>query len=46
MIGAVAGRLARTIDCARLLETRVAASPDSDPMTAELNELRDLRFAR
>ncbi len=43
MIGTVAGRLARIIDRARLLETRVDASPDSDPMTAELSELRQLR---
>ncbi|MDD2809672.1 DUF2721 domain-containing protein [Rhodoferax sp.] len=43
MIGSVAGRLARIIDRARVLETRVDASPDSAPMTTELEELRQLR---
>ncbi|TXT38954.1 MAG: hypothetical protein FD135_2614 [Comamonadaceae bacterium] len=43
MIGSVAGRLARIIDRARVLETRVDASPDSAPMTAEMQELRQLR---
>ncbi len=43
MIGSVAGRLARIIDRARVLETRVDASPDSAPMAAELEELRQLR---
>jgi len=43
MIGSVAGRLARIIDRARVLETRVEASPDSDPMTTEMEELQQLR---
>lgn len=43
MIGSVAGRLARIIDRARVLETRVDASPDSAPMTTELEELHQLR---
>ncbi|PIZ21402.1 MAG: DUF2721 domain-containing protein [Comamonadaceae bacterium CG_4_9_14_0_8_um_filter_57_21] len=43
MIGSVAGRLARIIDRARVLETQVNASPDNAPMTAELEELRQLR---
>lgn len=43
MIGTVAGRLARIIDRARVLETRVEASPDSAPMTVEMKELRQLR---
>ncbi len=43
MIGSVAGRLARIIDRARVLETRVEASPDSAPMALELEELRQLR---
>ncbi len=43
MIGSVAGRLARIIDRARVLETRVEASPDSAPMATELEELRQLR---
>jgi uncharacterized membrane protein YbhN (UPF0104 family) len=43
MIGTVAGRLARIIDRARLLETRIDASPDENPMTAEFTELGHLR---
>ncbi|NCN70123.1 MAG: DUF2721 domain-containing protein [Rhodoferax sp.] len=43
MIGSVAGRLARIIDRARVLETQVNSSPDNAPMTAELEELRQLR---
>ncbi len=43
MIGSVAGRLARIIDRARVLETRVEASPDSDSMTTEMEELQQLR---
>jgi hypothetical protein len=43
MIGTVAGRLARIIDRARLLETRIDASPDENPMTMEFTELGHLR---
>jgi threonine/homoserine/homoserine lactone efflux protein len=43
MIGSVAGRLARIIDRARLLEARIDASPHDDPMTAAYAELRQLR---
>jgi uncharacterized membrane protein YbhN (UPF0104 family) len=43
MIGSVAGRLARIIDRARLLETRIDDSPDENPMTAEFVELGQLR---
>lgn len=43
MIGTVAGRLARIIDRARVLETRIDASPDENPMTAEFTELGYLR---
>lgn len=42
MIGTVAGRLARIIDRARLLEDRIAAAQD-DPMTAAYSELGQLR---
>ena len=43
MIGTVAGRLARIIDRARVLETRIDASPPEYPMTAEFDELQQLR---
>ena len=43
MIGTVAGRLARIIDRARLLENRIDASPDDNPMTADFAELQQLR---
>lgn len=43
MIGTVAGRLARIIDRARVLETRIDASPPECPMTAEFDELQQLR---
>jgi len=44
MIGSVAGRLARIIDRARVLEDRVDAAPDSDPMAAAFKELKQLRL--
>jgi hypothetical protein len=44
MIGSVAGRLARIIDRARVLEDRVDAAPDSDPMTSAFKELKQLRL--
>ncbi len=43
MIGTVAGRLARIIDRARVLETRIDASPAENPMAAEFAELGHLR---
>lgn len=43
MIGTVAGRLARIIDRARVLETRIDASPADCPMTAAFGELHQLR---
>lgn len=43
MIGSVAGRLARIIDRARVLETRIDASPSDCPMTAAFDELQQLR---
>jgi hypothetical protein len=43
MIGSAAGRLSRIIDRARLLETRIDASLDEDPMGAEFAELGHLR---
>ncbi len=43
MIGTVAGRLARIIDRARVLETRIDASPAEHPMAAEFAELGHLR---
>lgn len=43
MIGTVAGRLARIIDRARVLETRIDASPDDCPMTEAFDELQQLR---
>ncbi len=44
MIGSVAGRLARIIDRARVLEDRIDAAPDSDPMTVAFKELKQLRL--
>ncbi|MEI6801957.1 MAG: DUF2721 domain-containing protein [Burkholderiales bacterium] len=44
MIGSVAGRLARIIDRARVLETRIDANPDENPMAAEFAELGYLRM--
>jgi small-conductance mechanosensitive channel len=43
MIGSVAGRLARIIDRARVLETRIDDSPDENPMLVEFAELGHLR---
>lgn len=43
MIGAVAGRLARIIDRARLLEDRIEAAPADKPMAAAYTELARLR---
>ncbi|NDP38764.1 MAG: DUF2721 domain-containing protein [Rhodoferax sp.] len=43
MIGAVAGRLARIIDRARLLEDRIEAAPADNPMTVQYVELARLR---
>ncbi|OIN90849.1 MAG: hypothetical protein AUJ20_12835 [Comamonadaceae bacterium CG1_02_60_18] len=43
MIGSVAGRLARIIDRARVLEERVEKAPASDPMAAAYAELGQLR---
>lgn len=44
MIGSVAGRLARIIDRARVLEVRIDTSPDTWPMTAAYDELQQLRM--
>lgn len=44
MIGTVAGRLARIIDRARLLEDRIEAAPAGDAMTPAYNELARLRL--
>jgi len=43
MIGSVAGRLARIIDRARVLEDRIDKSPADDPMTLAYAELSQLR---
>jgi uncharacterized membrane protein YbhN (UPF0104 family) len=43
MIGTVAGRLARIIDRARLLEDRIEAAPEDDPMVVAFDELKRLR---
>ena len=43
MIGTVAGRLARIIDRARLLENQIEAAPASNPMAAAYAELGQLR---
>jgi predicted MFS family arabinose efflux permease len=43
MIGTVAGRLARIIDRARLLEERIDASAADNPMTQAFDELGRLR---
>ncbi|APW47532.1 DUF2721 domain-containing protein [Rhodoferax antarcticus] len=43
MIGTAAGRLARIIDRARVLEAQVDKSPKSDPMTLTFKELKLLR---
>ncbi len=44
MIGSVAGRLARIIDRARLLEDRIDAAAISDPMLTAFAELKQLRL--
>ena len=44
MIGSAAGRLARIIDRARLVETRIDASPSHNPMTEAFEELGQLRY--
>jgi hypothetical protein len=44
MIGTAAGRLARIIDRARVLETRIDASPVENPMMSEFGELGHLRM--
>ena len=43
MIGTAAGRLARIIDRARVVEGRIDGAPASDPMTQAFKELRELR---
>lgn len=43
MIGTVAGRLARIIDRARVVEARIDASPSDCPMTTAFDELQQLR---
>ena len=44
MIGTVAGRLARIIDRARILEDRIEAAPAGDAMTPAYDELGQLRL--
>lgn len=44
MIGTVAGRLARIIDRARILEDRIEAASAGDAMTAAYDELKRLRL--
>lgn len=44
MIGTVAGRLARIIDRARLLEDRIKSAPEGDAMTPAYAELKRLRL--
>ncbi len=44
MIGTVAGRLARIIDRARLLEDRIEAAPAGALMTSAYAELKQLRL--
>jgi hypothetical protein len=43
MIGAVAGRLARIIDRARLVEERARAATDADYLAQAIHELGELR---
>jgi len=43
MIGTAAGRLARIIDRARVLEAQVDIAPESDPMTLAFKEIKLLR---
>ena len=44
MIGSVAGRLARIIDRARVLEDRIEAAQANNPMNAAFSELKQLRL--
>ena len=44
MIGSVAGRLARIIDRARVLEDRIEAAQPGNPLTAAFSELDQLRL--
>lgn len=44
MIGSVAGRLARIIDRARVLEDRIEAAQAGNPMSAAYSELKQLRL--
>ena len=44
MIGTVAGRLARIVDRARLLEDRIEAAPAGNPMAPAYGELELLRM--
>lgn len=44
MIGTVAGRLARIIDRARVLEDRIDAAQDNNPMASAFAELKQLRL--
>lgn len=44
MIGTVAGRLARIIDRARLIEDRIEAAPQGHSMAAAYGELKQLRL--
>lgn len=44
MIGTVAGRLARIIDRARIVEGRIDAAESNDPMTHAFAELKQLRL--
>ena len=43
LIGTVAGRLARIIDRARILEERIDAAPATDPMLPAFSELKRLQ---
>ncbi|HOZ66734.1 MAG TPA: DUF2721 domain-containing protein [Burkholderiaceae bacterium] len=43
MVGTAAGRLTRIIDRGRLIEDRIEAATNGEPMTKAYDELRDLR---
>ena len=43
MVGTAAGRLTRIIDRGRLIEDRIEATTNGEPMTKAYDELRDLR---
>ena len=43
MVGTAAGRLTRIIDRGRLIEDRIEAATNGEPMTKAYEELRDLR---